>query len=130
MPLTVPLTSPPPAERMSAANAAIERARDVASEYETVEVQETVVKARDIGAGIVQAARQMNAEMIVMGGEPPTRIRGGAVLGGVGGHRPAEIGPVTAYVLSKAPCRVLVTAPISDGGEPPDGVEGVLEALG
>ena len=42
-----------------------------------------------------------------MGAEPPTRIRGGAVLGGIGGSRPAEIGPVTEYVLRRAPCRVL-----------------------
>jgi APA family basic amino acid/polyamine antiporter len=50
-----------------------------------------------------------------MGAEPPTRIRGGAVLGGIGGSRPAEVGPVTEYVLRRAPCRVLVTAPPSDG---------------
>ena len=129
MPLTVPLTSPPPKGRMEAANAAIERARLVASEYETVEVQETVVRARNLGAGIVQAAREMNAEMIVMGAETPTRIRGGAILGGIGGHRPDEIGPVTEYVLSKAPCRVLVTAPVGEV-ELPDHVEGALEALG
>ena len=99
---------------MEAANAAIERAKQVAEEYETVEVQETVVRARNLGAGIVQAAREMQAEMIVMGAEPPTRIRGGAILGGIGGHRPDEIGPVTEYVLNKAPCRVLVTAPVGD----------------
>ena len=50
-----------------------------------------------------------------MGAEPPTRIRGGAVLGGIGGSRPAEIGPVTEYVLRQAPCRVLLTAPHDDG---------------
>ena len=53
-----------------------------------------------------------------MGGEPPTRIRGGAVLGGIGAARPDEIGPVTEYVLKKAPCRVLLTAPPEDA--PPD----------
>ena len=46
-----------------------------------------------------------------MGGEPPSRVRGGAVLGGVGGSRPPEVGEVTEYVLKKAPCRVLLTAP-------------------
>jgi APA family basic amino acid/polyamine antiporter len=46
-----------------------------------------------------------------MGGEPPTRVRGGAILGGIGGARPDEIGEVTEYVLKKAPCRVLLTAP-------------------
>ena len=59
----------------------------------------------------VQAARDRNVELIVMGAEPPTRTRGGAVLGGLGGSRPAEIGPITEYVLKKAPCRVLITAP-------------------
>jgi basic amino acid/polyamine antiporter, APA family len=115
LPLTVPLNAPPSRERMELANAALERAQLVAEEYDTVDVQETVVRARSVGAGIVQAASEMGAEMIVMGAEPPTKIRGGAVLGGIGGHRPEEIGPVTAYVLSRAPCRVLVTAPMGDG---------------
>ena len=70
-----------------------------------------VVRARSIGSGIVQAAREGGTEAIVIGGEPPTKIRGGAVLGGVGGQRPPEIGEVTEYVLKKAPCRVLLTAP-------------------
>ena len=61
--------------------------------------------------GSSQAARERDIDLIVMGAEPPTQIRGGAVLGGVGGSRPAEIGPVTEYVLRKAPCRVLLTAP-------------------
>jgi basic amino acid/polyamine antiporter, APA family len=112
LPLSVPLSSPPPKSRMKQANAALERAQLVAQEYETVDVQAVVVRARDVGAGIVQAAREMGAEMIVMGAEPPSKIKGGAVLGGVGGSRPPEIGPVTQYVLSKAPCRVLVTAPV------------------
>ena len=129
MPMTVPLGSPPPKERMAAANEAIERARQVALEYETVDVQASVVRARNLGAGIVQAAREMDAEMIVMGAEPPTRIRGGAILGGIGGQRPVEIGPVTEYVLNKAPCRVLVTAPVG-AVDLPDHVEGALEALG
>ena len=40
-----------------------------------------------------------------------TKIRGGATLGGIGAARPAEIGAATEYVLKKAPCRVLLTAP-------------------
>lgn len=115
VPLKVPLDSPPSAEQAEIANAALERATHVGEEYETVEVHPSVVRARNVGAGIVEAARQRNVEMIVMGGEPPTRIRGGAVLGGIGGSRPAEIGPITEYVLRRAPCRVLVTAPRSDG---------------
>ena len=129
LPLTVPLTSKPTKQMIENANAAIARANLVAGEYETVEVQEMVVKARSVGAGIVEAARDTDAEMIVMGAEPPTRIRGGAILGGIGGARPAEIGPVTEYVLYKAPCRVLVTAPVDDV-DLADHVEGALETLG
>jgi basic amino acid/polyamine antiporter, APA family len=116
LPLTVPLDSPPPPDRAAAANQALERAKEVGEEYDTVEVHLSVVRARSIGAGIVEAARDRGVELIVMGGEPPTRIRGGAILGGIGGSRPAEIGPVTEYVLRRAPSRVLVTAPATDGG--------------
>jgi APA family basic amino acid/polyamine antiporter len=128
-PMTVPLTAPIPRELLEHADEAIDRAKAVAEEYETVEVQEMVVKARNTGAGIVQAARETDAEMIVMGAEPPTRIRGGAVLGGIGGHRPAEIGPVTEYVLNKAPSRVVVTAPAGEV-ELPAEVEVASEAPG
>ena len=130
LPLTVPLDAPPPPERMKIANAALERAQEIGEEYETVEVATAVIRARDAGAGIVQAARELNVELIVMGAEPPTRVRGGAILGGIGGARPAEIGPVTEYVLRKAPCRVLVTAPpaevvkraVKGDGKPPTAV--------
>jgi APA family basic amino acid/polyamine antiporter len=115
LPLTVPLDSPPPKQLAERANRALQRAKEVGEEYDTVEVHPSVVRARSVGAGIVQAARERNVEVIVMGAEPPTRIRGGAVLGGIGGSRPAEIGPVTEYVLRRAPCRVLVTAPKGDG---------------
>jgi basic amino acid/polyamine antiporter, APA family len=119
LPMTVPLEAPPPRERMEVANRALVRAQEVGEEYETVEVGTSVIRARDAGSGIVQAARERDVEVIVMGAEPPTRIRGGAVLGGVGGSRPDEIGPVTAYVLAKAPCRVLLTAPAQDPDAPP-----------
>jgi APA family basic amino acid/polyamine antiporter len=101
-----------------AADAALARATDVGGEYDTVDVNTAVVRARKVGAGIVQAARERDVEVIVMGGEPPTRIRGGALLGGLGGSRPAEVGPVTEYVLRRAPCRVLVTAPPADRDRP------------
>jgi APA family basic amino acid/polyamine antiporter len=117
LPLTVPLDAPPPPDRAEAANAALERAVEVGEEYDTVEVHPSVIRARSTGAGIVEAARARDVEMIVMGAEPPTRIRGGAILGGIGGSRPAEIGPVTEYVLRRAPCRVLITAPATDGSK-------------
>jgi APA family basic amino acid/polyamine antiporter len=110
-PLTVPLDAPPPKERVTAAEAALKRAKEVGEEYESVEVETELVPARTLGAGIVEEARRRNVELIVMGGEPPSRVRGGPVLGGVGGSRPPEVGEVTEYVLKKAPCRVLLTAP-------------------
>jgi basic amino acid/polyamine antiporter, APA family len=113
-PLTVPLDAPPPKARLEAAQAALQRAREVGEEYETVEVETELVPARSVGAGIVDAARRRNVEVIVMGGEPPSRVRGGAKLGGIGGTRPPEVGEVTEYVLRKAPCRVLLTAPPAD----------------
>jgi APA family basic amino acid/polyamine antiporter len=114
LPLTVPLDAPPPKERVEAAQVALQRAREVGEEYETVEVETDLVPARSVGAGIVDAARRRNVEVIVMGGEPPTRVRGGALLGGIRGSRPPEVGEVTEYVLRKAPCPVLLTAPPGD----------------
>jgi APA family basic amino acid/polyamine antiporter len=78
-------------------------------------VGSSVIRARSVGTGIVQAARDLGVEVIVMGGEPPSQMKGGAVLGGKGGERPDMIGPVTEYVLKRAPSRVLITAPKSDG---------------
>jgi basic amino acid/polyamine antiporter, APA family len=111
VPLTVPLDSPLSKDIQESAERALERAREVGDEYENVEVTTNLLPARSLGAGIVQEAREKGAEVIVMGGEPPTRVRGGAILGGIGGARPQEIGEVTEYVLRKAPCRVLLTAP-------------------
>jgi APA family basic amino acid/polyamine antiporter len=111
LPLTLPLDAPPPRDRVEAARAALKRAKEVGEEYESVEVETDMVSARSVGAGIVDEARRRGVEMIVMGGEPPSRMKGGAVLGGVGGSRPPEVGEVTEYVLKKAPCPVLVTAP-------------------
>jgi basic amino acid/polyamine antiporter, APA family len=114
VPLAVPLEAELPAEREEEARRALERAREVAEEYEDVGVSTETIRARKVGAGIVEAARRADAEAIVIGGEPPTKIRGGARLGGIGAAKPAEIGAATEYVLKKAPCQVLLTAPPED----------------
>jgi APA family basic amino acid/polyamine antiporter len=111
LPLTVPLDSPLPRAVRERGERALARAGEVGAEYENVEVSTSLVPARSAGAGIVEEAQRRGAEVIVMGGEPPTRVRGGAILGGIGAARPDEIGQVTEYVLKKAPCRVLLTAP-------------------
>jgi APA family basic amino acid/polyamine antiporter len=111
LPMTVPLDAPLPRDERERGEHALERAREIGDEYENVEVTTNLISARSMGSAIVQEARDKGAEVIVMGGEPPTRIRGGAILGGIGGARPEEIGEVTEYVLKRAPCRVLLTAP-------------------
>jgi APA family basic amino acid/polyamine antiporter len=111
VPLTVPLDAELPPGREEEARAVLQRAREVAEEYEDVAVSTETIRARKVGAGIVEAARDSEAEAIVIGGEPPSRIRGGARLGGIGAAKPEEIGAATEYVLKKAPCQVLLTAP-------------------
>jgi basic amino acid/polyamine antiporter, APA family len=111
VPLTLPLDANLPPEREEEARRALERAREVGEEYEDVDVTTEVIRARKVGAGILEAARRSGAEAIVIGGEPPSKIRGGATIGGIGAAKPAEIGAATEYVLKKAPCRVLLTAP-------------------
>jgi APA family basic amino acid/polyamine antiporter len=111
VPLTLPLDAVLPEDREEEARRALERAREVGEEYEDVGVTTQVIRARKVGAGIVEAARRSRSQAIVIGGEPPTKIRGGAMIGGIGAAKPAEIGAATEYVLKKAPCRVLLTAP-------------------
>jgi len=111
VPLTLPLDAALPPEREEEARRALERAREVGEEYADVGVTTEVIRARKVGAGILEAARRSGSEAIVIGGEPPSKIRGGAKIGGIGAAKPAEIGAATEYVLKKAPCRVLLTAP-------------------
>jgi APA family basic amino acid/polyamine antiporter len=119
VPLTLPLDAELPGDIEGSAQRALKRASDVAEEYEDVNVNAEVVRARGVGAGIVESARRYGSEAIVIGGEPPTKIKGGAKLGGIGGAKPAEIGAATEYVLKKAPCRVLLTAPPETAAESP-----------
>src|SRR6185312_12436487 len=124
VPLSLPLDAKLPQGREAQARRALERAREVGEEYEDVDVRTEVIRARKTGAGIIEAARRGDSEAIVIGGEPPSKIRGGGILGGIGAAKPEEIGAATEYVLKKAPCRVLLTAPPEakepDAGETDD----------
>jgi APA family basic amino acid/polyamine antiporter len=111
VPLELALDARLPPAREEEARRALERASEVGEEYDEVEVSSEVIRARKVGAGIVEAARRYGSEAIVVGAEPPSRIKGGAMLGGIGAAKPEEIGAATEYVLMKAPCRVLLTAP-------------------
>jgi APA family basic amino acid/polyamine antiporter len=121
VPMSLPLDAPLPESKLAAGRAALERAKRVGEEYEGVTVDATLVRGRTVGSAIVEEARRRQVEAIVIGAEPPSPIRGGSVLGGIAGRRPQELGEVTAYVLEKAPTRVLVTAPPDPRRSPRDG---------
>jgi APA family basic amino acid/polyamine antiporter len=121
VPMALPLDARLPPEEVERARKALARAKEIGEEYEGVDVATTAVRGRRVGSTIVERARRRKVEAIVIGAEPPSPIRGGGLLGGVGAGRPRELGEVTAYVLAKAPCRVVVTAP-------PDGSRRVTEA--
>ena len=63
------------------------------------------------GAAIVEEARRRGVQAIVLAAEEPSKIRGGALLGGRGGPLDNFVGEVTKYVVTKAPCQVILTAP-------------------
>src|ERR1700742_544323 len=68
VPLTLPLDAELPPDREAQARRALDRAREVGEEYEDVEVSTQVIRARRVGAGIVEAARRANSEAIIIGG--------------------------------------------------------------
>jgi APA family basic amino acid/polyamine antiporter len=123
VPMSLPLDARVPDDRIANARRALARAKEVGEEYEGVEVATAVVRARSMGAGIVEEARRRGVDAIVLAAEQPTRVRGGALLGGRGaGPRERFVGEMTRYVVEKAPCRVILTAA-------PAGEEGVREGV-
>jgi APA family basic amino acid/polyamine antiporter len=110
IPMSLPLDAPLPATQTQQARAALKRAKEIGEEYEGVEVATAMVRARRMGQAIVSEARRRGVEVIVLAAEEPSGIRGGGLLGGVG---PLEnyVGEVTKYVVGKAHCRVILTAP-------------------
>ncbi|MHB8658243.1 MAG: amino acid permease [Solirubrobacteraceae bacterium] len=121
MPLSLPLDAPLPDAQVGRARAALGRAKVVGEEYEGVQVATTTVRARRAGQAIVSEARRRGVEAIVLAAEEPSRVRGGALLGGSGGLE--NIGEITRYVIRKAPCRVIVTAAPPARQRPADGEE-------
>ena len=111
IPMSLPLDARIPPERVEEANRALARAKEVGEEYENVEVATAKVRGRTAGAAIVSEARRRGVEAIVLAAEEPTRIRGGALLGGRGRARDKFVGQTTRYVVEKAPCKVILTAP-------------------
>ena len=114
IPLALPMDAPLPDAQVKRAREALARAKLVGEEYEGVEVATAIVRARRAGEAIVREARRRGVEAIVLAAEESSRVRGGSLFGGVGGPLENYVGDVSRYVISKAPCRVILTAPPAD----------------
>jgi len=111
IPMSLPIDARLPEAQVKEARLALARAKAVGEEYSGVQVATAMVRTRRAGFAIVDEAKRRGVEAIVLGAEEPSRIRGGARLGGLGGPLENFVGDVTKYVVSKASCRVIVTAP-------------------
>jgi basic amino acid/polyamine antiporter, APA family len=121
VPMSLPIDAALPDAQLKQARAALARAKAVGEEYEGVEVATATVRARRAGQAIVDEAKRRGVQAVVLAAEEPSKIRGGALLGGRGGPLDDFVGESTKYVLSKAPCQVILTAPpASEATPPPD----------
>jgi basic amino acid/polyamine antiporter, APA family len=111
VPLALALDARVPEPELRRARRALARAKAVGEEYEGVEVATAVVRARRAGEAIVHEAKRRGVEAIVLAAEEPSRIGGGLRLGGKQGLHDTFVGETTRYVVNKAPCRVILTAP-------------------
>ena len=129
VPMSLPLDGRVPDADVKHARQRLAHAKAVGEEYTDVVVNTLTVRARSTGEAIVREARRRGVEAIVMPAEEPTAVRGGLVLGGREGLRSNFVGDTTRYVINKAPCRVILTAPAGAGarrvrdrpGAPPRG---------
>ena len=117
VPLSLPLDARLPEAQVKRARAALARAKAVGEEYDGVEVATATIRARRAGEAIVSEAQRRGVELIVLAAEEPSRIRGGARLGGIGGPLDNFVGEATKLVVRKAPCRVILTAPPAREGD-------------
>jgi basic amino acid/polyamine antiporter, APA family len=111
IPMSLPIDARLPEAQVKEARQALARAKAVGEEYTGVQVATATVRTRRAGYAIVDEAKRRGVEAIVLGAEEPSLIRGGARLGGRGGPLENFVGDVTKYVVGKAECRVIVTAP-------------------
>jgi len=122
IPMSLPIDARVPDDRVKEAKRVLGRAKEVGEEYEGVEVATAMVRGRTQGQAIVAEARRRGVEAIVLAAEEPTRMRGGPILGGRGRARDRFVGETTRYVVEKASCKVILTAP-------PAGEEGTREGV-
>jgi basic amino acid/polyamine antiporter, APA family len=122
IPMSLPIDARVPEERVQEAKRVLARAKEVGEEYEGVEVATAMVRGRTAGQAIVAEARRRGVEAIVLAAEEPSRVRGGAILGGRGRARDRFVGETTRYVVEKAHCRVILTAPPAGQEDTREGV--------
>ncbi|HLM28152.1 MAG TPA: universal stress protein [Thermoleophilaceae bacterium] len=114
IPMSLPMDARVPPERVAEAKRLLARAKEVGEEYEGVEVATAMVRGRTAGAAIVSEAKRRGVEAIVLAAEEPTSTRGGALLGGRSLSRDRSVGETTKYVVEKAHCKVILTAPAAE----------------
>ncbi len=137
LPMSLPIDGRLPEGELKRARSALARAKAVGEEYEGAEVSPFTVRARSAGQAIVREARRRGVEAIVMPAEEPSQVRGGVLMGGKEGLRSTYVGDTTRYVINKAPCRVILTAPPDSAprvgrerpGEPPPSGDPVRSLL-
>ena len=128
IPLALPLDASLPEADKRRASEALKRARAVGEEYAGLRVETHQVRGRSAGKAIVAEARRKGVEAIVLAAEEPTRLRGGLVYGGKAGLHDTFVGETTRYVVQKAPCRVILTAPPAAGSGAVDPVTAGTDA--
>ena len=123
IPMSLPIDARCPRSACRRAKRVLARAKEVGEEYAGVEVATAMVRGRSIGQAIVSEAKRRGVEAIVLGGggaEP--RSAAGRSWEAAGASRDRFVGETTRYVVEKAPCKVILTAP-------PAGEEGTREGV-
>ena len=121
VPMSLPLDAPMPEAQLQIARAALARAKRVGEEYTGVEVATATVRARRLGAAIVEEARRRGVEAIVLAADEAARTRAGSLLGGRTLVGESGISEMVRHVVERAPCRVILTVPAGGGGTSPAG---------
>jgi APA family basic amino acid/polyamine antiporter len=111
VPMSLPLDAPLPELQLKAARAALARAKRVGEEYRGVEVATATVRARRFGQAIIEESRRRGVEAIVLAVDDTARSRAGSLLGGRTLVGESTVSETIRYVVDRARCRVILTAP-------------------
>ncbi len=111
VPMSLPIDAPLPDAQLAAARAALARAKRVGEEATGVEGATATVRARRLGQAIVEEAQRRGVEAIVLAAEEGARTRAGSLLGGRTLVGESTVSETIRYVVARARCRVILTAP-------------------